>query len=230
MKIALPTAKKTKKKFYNKFIYKVSLNIPGTTGLRWYDFPEFLNICQSQSLITDDRSWKRKILDEMQNHKKVWLDLITYIQQFDKKTYMKRIESNTVDFYTNNKDMYDNLCHNFIEYVKVRFEPPIGKENQILNSQKEIFVNQLPHEKYQYRAYLHPHKIKNKNDRITLAAWLEKQKPKITYTDSINQWLVNTDQNWDRRYIHIDNDQTLLMIKLRAPDLISQVHKYVLIR
>ena len=67
----------------------------------------------------------------------------------------------------------------------------------------------------------------NQTERTKLADWLELQVPKITFSNSIKKWVLQTRENWDRRYIYIDNDQTLLMIKLRSPELIGKVFKYV---
>ena len=226
----LPTAKKTKKKFYNKYIYKVSLNIPGISGLRYYELPKFLEICQTQKILSSpDLTWRDRIMNEMIKNKNVWAKLIPYLNTVEKETYSKRLEGDFIDLYTNDKAFYEGLCNNFSEYVRLRFQPPKGMETEMLEEEKKIFVKKLPYDVYGYRAYLHPHKIA-REDKKQLVNWMANQKPKITFTNAIQTWLLNTDQNWDRRYIYIDNEQTLLMIKLRSPNLLGQVFKYELIR
>ena len=226
----LPTAKKTKKKFYNKYIYKVSLTMPGVSGFRYYDLPQFLEVCQSNKLTTlAHGSWRDKIINNMVMHKELWVEFISFLNNFDKNTFSKRLESDTIDFYTNDQNFYQSICENFGQYVRLRFQPPPGLENTMLDEEKKIFVKQLPHQKYQYRAYLHPHKIPH-DDKQTLVQWLDKQRPSITFTPSVKKWLMNTSENWDRRYIYIDNEQTLLMMKLRSPNLVGQVFKYEIIR
>lgn len=225
----LPNPKKTKKKFYNKFVYKVSLEIPGISGLRYFDLHRFLEICQLGQPVPDKSDWKNRVVDKMIANKAVWLSLIPFINQFDSKTYMKRLEGDFIDFYTNDKNFYNGLCKNFSNQVRMRFEPPKGREQQLLEADKIIFANQLPHNTYQYKAYLHPHKIL-REDKNQLAAWLDNQRPNITFTESIRNWLINTSENWDRRYIYIKDDQTLLMMKLRSPQLIGQIFKYEIIR
>ena len=226
----LPTAKKTKKKFYNKYIYKVSLEIPGISGLRYYDLHKFIEICQTQELVSSpDLTWKDRVMNQMISNKHVWMKLIPYLNGVEKGTYFKRLEGDHIDLYTNDKAFYEGVCNKFSEFVRLRFQPPKGMETQMLEEEKKIFVKKLPHDNYEYRAYLHPHKIAH-DDKQLLVNWLSNQKPKITFTSSIKKWLINTDQNWDRRYIYIDNEQTLLMIKLRSPSLLGQVFKYELIR
>jgi hypothetical protein len=101
-------------------------------------------------------------------------------------------------------------------------------EQEMLDEERKIFVNEIPHGIYNYQAYLQPHKLSsNISERTQLANWLELQVPKITFSKSVRKWVLNTQENWDRRYIYIDSEQTLLMIKLRSPELIGKVFKYV---
>lgn len=230
MKNKLPTAKKTKKKFYNKYIYKVSLNFPGISGLRYFDLSKFLEICQTTKTInSSDASWKDKTMNRMIEHKDIWVELIPFINSYEKNTYSKRLEGDNIDFYTNDKSFYDGLCDRFGEFVRLRFQPPKGLEKTLLEEEKKIFVKQFPHGIYQYKAFLHPHKIPQ-DDKRNLVEWLEKQTPNITFTPSIKRWVLNTTENWDRRYIYVKNEQTLLMIKLRTSSLLGQVFKYKVIR
>ena len=223
--IKLPTAKKTKKKFYNKFIYKVTLNVPGCGALRYYDFSDLLSIeCEA----ADDMRWKQKLINDVVHNRQEWVDLVFFIDSFEKDQWAKRLEGDYIDLYTNNLDFYNGLCEKFPNRIAKRYQPPAGLEQEMLDEEKKIFVKEIPHGVYNYQAYLHPHKLtENLNERTKLADWLELQVPKITFSKSIRKWVLQTRENWDRRYIYIDNDQTLLMIKLRSPELIGKVFKYV---
>ena len=225
----LPTPKKTKRKFYNKYIYKVSMEIPGAPGLRYFDFKDLIEYC-SKPVKEETFSYRERMISDVISNKTAWLKLIGILDQYDKETFSKRVEGTILDFYTNDQDFYKNLSREFVDYVRILSEPKKGTEQKLLGSHREIFVNKLPFDIYQYRAYLLPHKVPKKNDRILLADWMEKQKPKITFSESIRKWLIDTDQNWDRRYIQVDSDQTMLMIKLRSPQIVGQTFKYVLNR
>lgn len=225
----LPTAKKTKKKFYNKYIYKISLNIPGTSALRWYDFQQLMDLCIAEPSSKREHNWREKVISDVIDYKEMWIDLAMMMSSVDCKSFSKRIEGDSVDFYTNDFQLYEKLGNKFSKYVRSRFQPKEGTENALLNSEKEIFVNELPYGKYQYRAYLKPHRL-DANTRKTVANWMEKQVPNITFTDSIKQWLIHTNENWDRRYIHILDEKTMLMIQLRAPQLLGKIFKYKLNR
>lgn len=226
----LPTPKKTKKKFYNKYIYKITLDIPGTSSLRWYDFPQLLELCLGSKLNNrDNYAWRERVISDVLEHSKTWINLAMMLSTFDAKTFSKRIEGESLDFYTNDFDLYSKIGNSFADFVRMRYEPKEGTEQTLLTSEKVIFVNKLPHNKYQYRAYLKPYKLEQ-NSKTSIAAWMEKQQPKITFTKSIKSWFISNAENWDRRYIHIQDEHTLLMIQLRAPQLIGKVFKYTLNR
>jgi len=221
----LPTPKKTKKKFYNKFIYKVSLNLDGASALRYHDINEIINKCVTNSGASSGARWRDKVEQDVKKNANTWISLISILNNYNKKSWRKRLEGDCIDFYTNEKSLYDKLCDNFSEHCVIRFEPKKGHEYQLINSDKEIFVDKLPHDKYNYKVFLKPHKV-SKEDKPALISWLEKQKPKITFTESIKKWVLSNETNWDRRYIYIDNESTLLMIKLRSQDIIGRVLKY----
>lgn len=222
----LPTAKKTKKKFYNKYIYKVTLNIPGCGILRYYDLADLVKI--DTTFVKNKYPWKEKLVSDLVNNKQEWADLVFFIESFEKTQWGKRLEGDFMDLYTNNIDFYNGLCEKFPNRILRRFQPPKGMEQEMLDEERKIFVNEIPHGIYNYQAYLQPHKLSsNISERTQLANWLELQVPKITFSKSVRKWVLNTQENWDRRYIYIDSEQTLLMIKLRSPELIGKVFKYV---
>lgn len=229
MQKTLPSAKKTKKKFYNKYIYKITLDIPGTSALRWYDFQQLSDLCIAEPSSKRDYPWREKVLGDAINHKEVWIDLSVMINTFDSKSFSKRIEGDSIDFYTNNYDLYDTIGKHFSKYVRFRFQPKEGTEQTLLNSNKEIFVNKLPYDKYQYRVYLKPHKL-DRAARRSVANWMEKQVPNITFSKSIKDWIIRTEENWDRRYIHIIDEKNLLLLRLKSPQLVGKIFKYVLNR
>ena len=134
-----------------------------------------------------------------------------------------------IDFYTNDLVLYNQIGENFTKYVKYRFQPKQGTEQLLLNSNRKIFVSKLPFDMYEYRVYLHPHKL-NSSARTSVAEWLSKQVPNISFSESINKWIIRTDSNYGRRYIQVKDESTLLMLQLRAPDLVGKVFKYIINR
>lgn len=224
----LPTAKKTKKKFYNKYIYKITLNIPGSNALRYYDFAHLLDICKN-GVKPQRFTYLEDTLQDIVDNAEDWTKLCLFLTSCDAKSFAKRLEMDCVDFYTNDRALYDQLGENFTKYVKYRFQPKEGTEQLLLNSNKKIFVNKLPFDMYEYRVYLQPHKL-NTSARTSVAEWLSKQTPNISFSDSINEWVKKTNTNYDRRYIQVKDESTLLMLQLRAPELVGKVFKYIINR
>ena len=57
--------------------------------------------------------------------------------------------------------------------------------------------------------------------------WIKSQAPRITCTDAVENWFIKTDWNWDRRYVLVDSEQTLLMLELRNAAVVGRIYKYV---
>jgi len=226
----IPTAKKTKQKFYNKYVYKVSFIFPGSGALRYYDFDKLIDLCSVPPANQGPSysSYVDQVKSIVWKNKNDWLKMVGILTRYDKKEFQKRLESDILDFYTNNDELYNDLCNTFPDRIRIRFQPPEGKKQEILDHEKQILVKTYPHNgKYKYKTFLQPHRIPS-SDRSSLDNWLKKQGEKITYSDSISRWLLGSNHNWDRRYILVDEESTLLMIKMRSPMLIGSTLKYVI--
>lgn len=153
-------------------------------------------------------------------------DLASTLLSFQSNLWSIRIESSFVDIYTNDKSIYDSIADKFTDKIIHQFEP--NENNQdLLENTNNIIVNKLPHNKYHYRVYLQPHKMAHDKDgKKKFINWL-KQQNKLTCTPAIERWFINTDWNWDRRYILVEDEQTLLMLKLRNSEVVGKVYNFV---
>ena len=50
----------------------------------------------------------------------------------------------------------------------------------------------------------------------------------MTCTHAVSTWFVDTDWNWDRRYILVEDEQSLLMLKLRGSEVVGKIHNFVI--
>jgi hypothetical protein len=48
-------------------------------------------------------------------------------------------------------------------------------------------------------------------------------------SEAVKTWFIHTDWNWDRRYILVDEESTLLMLKLRNSDFMGKIYEYVIV-
>lgn len=138
----------------------------------------------------------------------------------------KRIECSYVDIYTNNLNLYNELSKVMVDDIVHRYEPNT-EDLDLLDDRYTIISKKLPHDRFQLRVYLQPHKIKDGDDKAQFLDWLEGQKPRVTLTKSVRDWFLYNYVNWDRRYILVEDDATLLMLKLRQANVVGKVYRYV---
>lgn len=216
--------KTTKRKFYSKWLYKVSLDVKGAGILRQKSLAEVKDFCLTANI--DNYRVYTLLFKALANRREL-CNLADFLMQYSPDSWTKRIESNIVDFYTNDIAFYEALSTSYSNILIHRFEPDL-KSLDLLVSDENILVAKLPHNKYNYKVFLQPHKMaKDPDDKIKFIDWVERQKPRITCTPAIKTWFIETNWNWDRRYVLVEDEQTLLMMKLRGSDVVGRIYNYV---
>lgn len=215
----------TKRKFYGKWLYKITVQIPGVSIFRLKTLEDVLEFCNSNYSSsgaihsTKDKAYLNK------------LDIISvseFLSKWPSTDWAKRIETNWMDIYTNNKELYDSARVQLLPVLKGSFEPEPSSLEHILDP-TNIVVKKYPHNKFRYKVYLLPHKIDTEIAvRLNYLNWLEGQAPRILISQAVKKWFIKTIWNWDRRYVLVEDHQTLLMLKLRNPDVIGRVYNYIL--
>ena len=161
-------------------------------------------------------------------HKESIIKLSRFLVEWPTDTWAKRIECSSIDLYTNNKEMYNRLLSEFVDLVKSCSEPDETIKT-LLENTGSVIVKKLPHNKYHYKAFLLPHKIKNREERQDYINWLATQGDRVLISEVVKDWFIKTEWNWDRRYIFVEDAQTLLMIKLRNAEAIGRIYDYIII-
>jgi hypothetical protein len=216
--------KTTNKKFYGKWLYKVSLRVNGAGMFRTGTLESVRDFCLNDEppagrhFSYAARSYKHR--DEL-------LRMAHFLIGHNSSEWAKRIEQSQIDLYTNEKEFYENISKEFDDILLHRFEPS-ADSSELLEKSSAIIVKSLPHNKYRYRVYLLPHKFRgDKEEKTRYIGWLKSQNPKITCTSAIESWILKTDWNWDRRYILVEDESTLLMLKLRNAEVMGRVYNFV---
>ena len=214
--------KTTSHKFYNKWLYKISINQKGAAYFRNNSVEKVIEFCNSGT----PSEYVNSLQTIAYNNKEGILDLAEFFKEYDTGMWSKRIEGHSMDVYTNDSALYAKFSTRFKDIIIHRFEPDLTNIDQLTDN-KVIICKQLPHKIYQYKVYLLPHKMVDKEEKRTVVEWLKKQKPKVTCTPAVERWFIKTDWNWDRRYILVQDEQSLLMLKLRAAEVVGRIYNYV---
>jgi hypothetical protein len=216
--------KLTNKKFYGKWLYKVSLHLNGCAIFRQKTLDYIKSFCHG--VYPEERPYS--LLAKAYKEKENIMALANFLENYDNKLWTKRIESSRIDLYTNDVEFYNKLSIDFNNILIHRFEPDLASIDQLNVSPSTVVVKKLPHNKYQYRAYLLPHKMAgDKEGKQKYIAWLKTQEDRVTCTPAVEKWFITTDWNWDRRYILVQDEPTLLMLKLRNSEVVGRIYNYV---
>lgn len=205
----------TSRKFYGKWLYKVTLRLPGITVFRL-------------PVITDLKSHFLKHKDTLDLDEELIIELYNFLAPIDKQLYGKRIERKLIDLYSNDEQFCLDLIEKFSNRLVHYFAPdPRINKNNI--DARTIIAKKYPHDTYQYKVFLQPHKLAhNKEAKISLINWMNDQ-PGIKISDTVKQWFLVTNWNWDRRYIYVATEADLLMLKLRSSEAVGSVFKYEIV-
>ena len=216
--------KSTSRKFYNKWMYKVGLKIEGCAILRGRSI-HTVKAVFGQDM--DDKvfypQWRTK---SFVNRNSI-IRFSEFMEKFPTDNYALRIENDRLDVYTNDQDLYNTLSSTCEENIIQRFQPDIDNLHLLNRAQHTIIVNKLPKNRYNYRVYLLPHRM-IREDKNKYLDWIKKQDPRITCTSALEKWFINTDWNWDRRYVLVEDEATVLMMKLRNAEVVGTVYKFVI--
>jgi hypothetical protein len=171
------------------------------------------------SFIVSQKAWdNRKLISQF----------VDFLDYYDTSTYAKRIETNIIDLYTNDADLYKK-AYELFSYITVSRSEPKDLNLTLDTDVNSIIVKKYPHNKYRHKVFLLPHKMKkDKISKRRFVEWLKSQNPRITCSEAVEKWFMDTEWNWDRRYILVEDDKTLLMLKLRNSEVVGRIYNYVL--
>jgi hypothetical protein len=218
--------KLTKRKFYNKWLYKVTLFCPGVSLYRLLSYDDTI------SFLINPSAYAKTVFsshNKALKNKDTFLELTRLLSDLNQQDFAKRIEVNTIDLYVNSKSLFDNISTKF-ESITVNRFAPTENNLELLENTNFILTKNLPHKKYKYKVYLLPHKLKgDKNSKTRYLNWLDTQGDKILISSSVKTWFLTTDWYWDRRYLYVEDANTLLMLKMRDSQVLGKIYEYLIV-
>lgn len=185
------------KLFYNKWSIRVSLQIPYAYHLRYKDG---------------------------HHRNSLHIDLVAALRMIAPGTYATRYESDRVNFYTNAKSDADYVIASFPNNV-VAYALPTPAAIAAFSTPRTIVASKLPHRKYRFKVYLQPHKV-SRADKLNWLTWVDSNSDTILISAAVVKWFTDTDWNWDRRYIYVQDEATLIMLKLKNDNALGSIYRY----
>lgn len=214
----------TKKRFYGKWLYKVTINLPGVAIMRSKTLDGVIDFLHDD---TKTGYNTRSVYHRAKNNAEHIEQVCNFLKELQPESWTKRIETSCIDLYSNDVEIYDNLCQTFDHLIVHHFEPD-ALLIETSEQQNVIVTAKLPHDKYKYKVFLTPHKLKIKDDKVKFLSWIDLQNDKILISRTVKDWFYKTDWNWDRRYLLVDNEQTLLMLKMLNSNALGKVYEYII--
>jgi hypothetical protein len=194
----------TKRKFYNKWLYKITLAVTAAGIFR--------------------HNTAEQIKESGEFHKEARL-LASCLHEI--KDYQLRIESKFIDIYVNDRQHVDEILSRFAKSVRHVFSPHPALLSGTVGA-KNIVANKLPYDRYRYKVFLRPHTIKDLEEKKDYIRWLDSQTPRIFLSENTKDWFIKTFWNWDRRYMYVEDEKTLMMAKMRHSSVLGSVYTYQL--
>jgi hypothetical protein len=218
--------KKTSRKFYRKWLYKVSFNLPGCSIFRdnRYDLTEDqIEFINHQWFRIDH--WRET---EQRTRTADLSKMSALLCRFDRKEWQYRIEYTCFDVYTSNREMYQALISSELaDKISECHEPDVDSI-KILDDPNNQIVTDYPHGRYRFKVFLNPTKLSGSvSAREDVANWLLAQNPKIHCTETVADWFETARSGSSLRYVLVDDDATLLLLKLRAGGAVTRIYNYI---
>ena len=197
--------------------------MPGIAVIRMQGLNNALDFLKTTQ---NDSTLKYNYLKKAYYNRKDISDLCFYLLSQNGASWAKRIETSYIDIYTNDVSIFDHLTEKFQHIVRSAFSPDANRSDDYDN-EYHIICKKLPHDRYRYKVFLRPHKLKNdRQGKLDFISWLDTQK-NILISDAVKGWFITTDWNWDRRYILVEDHKTLLLLKLRNAEAVGKIYEYI---
>lgn len=202
---------KTEKLFYGKYPYKISTKFKGASGLRYINLFKFLANKYPGSQIDYDQ-----------------FNLFRQVAEKHKDKIRQRIETNTINFFIEDKETYEDICLSLNPYIVSITEPNNEKELNFLNNKNKIVLcDKYPHGQYRYKVVFRAVSNQLKSNLLQLSN---------TYPESTLKFSKKSIENlrypltyfWHFSFCYVNDKKIITMMYLLGNDYIKRVDEYVL--
>ena len=226
MKAPLKT-NETKKLFYNKFVYKLNLELGGVAYLKRMSFEDIKKMQSFGSSFGRNLN----VRDQAIRNKREIIELGFFLEACKTKyTFHSRAEGSTLSLYTNDEKFIDKVKKECKDYATELWTPSSPEAELFLKSNtRKIICNELPKGKYRYKVHIANAHIPT-TARVSFLNWAEK------YDDSRLFLPYSTKKSLGEsgpgyfygQYFYTSDDKMLNMSLMFFSDYIQKTEHYVL--
>lgn len=208
-----PLKLQTNKLFYNKWPYKISCKIEGAYLLRFYNFKLNQHIQYRNEKINFN-------IDALTTF---CTDAKSFIED---KSIKKRIEYNTINFYTLNEQTFNQIKISLSKFIYSVSSPANVDELNKLQSEKNyIFCKILPHKKYKFKVIFKDMPLKIRQNLIN---WAEKYNNDDIYiNNSTKIHFKGIKFKYGTHYFYIKDKKIFSFLILAAEGYIRRIDEYI---
>lgn len=213
----------TKKKFYNKFLYKLTYNVPGIRVIHWAKNNTDLNL---RVMDWNDRVQKR--INAQPQADLIQIREFFKLYQQKSESLKFRIEHNTFNIYSDSEqflyDLSSTKLKSWTSSLQVVSLVESAKDLQLLD-QGFTIVKKKP--EYAFRVKIREGFFKDANERQGLALYLKNLGKEIRITKLMLSRLIGSGKYFGGGYVYLNDPRLVDMLKLVAPNLIGPVNQMV---
>ena len=211
----------TKKKFYNKYLYKLSYNVPGIRIVHWTKNESDLKIRVL--------NWNDQAMMQQNRVPADYDQLLAFYRLYQQKneTLKFRIEHNTFNIYSDSEEFLYNLARTELKrwsyYLMVVSLVESADDLKLLD-QGFTIVKKEP--SYAFRVKIREGFFKE-TERQGLALYLKNLGEEIRITKLMLSRLMGNGKYFGGGYVYVSDPRLIDMLKLVAPSLIGPVNQMV---
>lgn len=211
----------TKKKFYNKYLYRLSYNVPGIRIIHWTKNELDLKI---RVLNWNDQAQMQ--LNRVQANHAQLLDFYRLYQQKNENLKF-RIEHNTFNIYSDSEEfLYDLACTELKPWYRHLMSVSLVESADDLKLLEQGFTIVKKEPSYAFRVKIREGFFKDA-ERQGLALYLKNLGEEIRITKLMLSRLTGNTKYFGGGYVYVSDPRLIDMLKLVAPSLIGPVNQMV---
>jgi hypothetical protein len=196
----------TNRLFYGKWVYRIETKTPGASLIKRWGVAESTDFCKNPNNSRWQRHYTTADKDQL-------LKYIRAVEPFFNCDLQMRAEWDTLNFYLNDSNLYNNLRLALTDWIVSVTEPANDADIESLHAKSALVLcNELPYGQYRYKVYIRYQMPPNQ--RLAFLSWLDNYKDVIKPSKGTIKWLSDGSPYFQDPFIYVTDQNQLLMVTL----------------